>query len=304
MKKLSLMFCFLMMAFFLKAQEVMDLYPGNVPNSKKGKDGQEKADTAANGTIRISKVTQPQLIAYYPEQEIANGTAIIICPGGGYSFLSISHEGSLIAKQLNTQGITAFVLKYRLPSDVIMKDKAIGPLQDAQQAMKVVRAQAEQFHIKADKIGIMGFSAGGHLASTLGTHYEKAWIDNPKNTSLRPDFMVLLYPVVTMGTFTHAGSKNNLLGDHPDSDLVKEYSNELHVNAQTPPTFVVQANDDKTVPSENSLDFIKALKQAGVKSELHLYQAGGHGFGLHNKTTSDEWFDRLMNWLKDNKWVE
>ncbi|MEO5910785.1 MAG: alpha/beta hydrolase [Pelobium sp.] len=304
MKKLIVLICFVGMASLLKAQEIMDLYPGKVPNSKIAKDYIEKADTAANGTIRVGKVSKPQLIAYYPEKEIANGTAVIIFPGGGYSILSINHEGSMIAKEFNTKGITAFILKYRLPSDEIMEDKSIGPLQDAQQAMKVVRENAAKFHIKADKIGIIGFSAGGHLASTLETHFQKYLIVNPKNTSLRPDFVILGYPVVTMGEFTHGGSKNNLLGKNPKAEQIKEFSNELQVTATTPPTFIFHANDDKTVPSENSLDLIKALKQAGVPSELHLYQAGGHGFSLNNKTTSDEWFERLMNWLKDYKWIE
>jgi acetyl esterase/lipase len=304
MKRLSLVVSMLLFAQMLSAQEIMDLYPGKVPNSKISADYNEKADTAANGTIRVGKVTKPQLIAYYPEKEIANGTAVIICPGGGYSILSISHEGSLIAKRLNSVGITAFILKYRLPSDEIMLNKNIGPLQDAQQAIKVIRENAAKFRVDSNKIGIMGFSAGGHLASTLGTHFKDAFIDNPKNTSLRPDFMVLLYPVITMGEFTHQGSKNNLLGKTPTAEQIKLYSNELQVSAETPPAFIVQANDDGTVPSENSLDFVRALKQARVKSELHLYQAGGHGFGLNNKTTQDDWFERLTNWLKDYKWMK
>ena len=257
MKKLSLVFVFLLAMKCLSAQEVIDLYPDKVPNSKASSDYKEKADTAANGTIRVGKVSKPQLIAYYAEKEIANGTSVIICPGGGYSILSISHEGSLIAKKLNSIGITAFILKYRLPSDVIMEDKNIGPLQDAQQAMKMVRENAAKFKIDSTKIGIMGFSAGGHLASTLGTHFKIALIDNPKNTSLRPDFMVLLYPVITMSELTHAGSKKNLLGLTPTATQVKLYSNELQVSPETPPTFIVHANDDKTVPSENSLDFVK-----------------------------------------------
>lgn len=303
MKKLSLVFVFMLVMKSLSAQEVIDLYPGKVPNSKVSSDYKERADTAANGTIRVGKVSKPQLIVYYPEKEIANGTSVIICPGGGYSILAISHEGSLIAKKLNSIGVTAFILKYRLPSDVIMEDKNIGPLQDAQQAMKMVRENATKFKIDSTKIGIMGFSAGGHLASTLGTHFKTALIDNPKNTSLRPDFMVLLYPVITMSEQTHAGSKKYLLGLTPTSEQVKLYSNELQVSPETPPTFIVHANDDKTVPSENSLDFVKALKQAGVKAELHLYQAGGHGFGLNNKTTQDDWFIRFTNWLKDSRWM-
>jgi acetyl esterase/lipase len=184
-----------------------------------------------------------------------------------------------------------------------MSDKTIGPLQDAQQAIKIVRENAEKWHINPNLIGIMGFSAGGHLASTLETHFQKAVIDNPKQTSLRPDFAILGYPVVTMDSLTHKGSKNNLLGVNPSDELVKLYSNELQVTPETPPTFIVHAIDDKTVPVENSINLILALKKAGVKSELHLYQAGGHGFGLNNKTTTDKWFDRMINWLKANQFV-
>jgi acetyl esterase/lipase len=303
MKKLSLFFVLVMCTQLLSAQKIMNLYTGKVPNSKIADNYIELADTsAADKKIRISKVTQPQLSAFYPEKR--NGISVIICPGGGYGRLSVTNEGSEIVKALNEQGITAFVLKYRLPSDLIMEDKTIGPLQDAEQAIKMVRENAAEWGINPDKIGIMGFSAGGHLASTLGTHYQNVVIDNPKNTSLRPDFMALIYPVITMGALTHQGSKMNLLGANPTADQVKLYSNELQINAQTPPSILVHANDDKTVPSENSLDFVKALKQAGVKAELHLYQAGGHGFGLNNKTTEDKWFLSFINWLKANKWMD
>ena len=179
-----------------------------------------------------------------------------------------------------------------------MEDKSIGPLQDAQQVVKMLREKAVDFKINPSKIGIMGFSAGGHLASTLGTHFTDSVIENKNNTSLRPDFMVLIYPVISFGEFAHKGSKNNLIGLNPIDEQVKLYSNELHVSAETPPTFLVHANDDKSVPSENSLDFAKKLKQAGVKCELHLYPAGGHGFGLDNKTTKDQWMDRLKNWME------
>ena len=293
----------MMSAQLLSAQKTMNLYEGKVPNSKIAANYIELTDTAvADKKVRISKVTQPQLSAYYPQKR--NGISVIICPGGGYARLSVTNEGSEIVRALNEQGITAFVLKYRLPSDLIMEDKTIGPLQDAEQAIKLVRENALEWGINPDKIGIMGFSAGGHLASTLGTHYKNVVIDNPKNTSLRPDFMALIYPVITMSGLTHQGSKNNLLGLSPSEELIKLYSNELQVNAETPPTFIVHANDDKTVPSENSLDFAKALKQAGVNAELHLYQAGGHGFGLNNKTTEEKWFLSFVNWLKANKWTE
>jgi acetyl esterase/lipase len=298
MKRLILVCNFILMFFAIKAQTVktINLYPNGVPNAKINLDYTEKADTAADGKIRISKVVKPQLIAYYPAKP--NGTSVIICPGGGYGILAIKHEGYDIAKAFNEMGVTAFVLKYRLPSDLIMEDKSIGPLQDAQQAVKMVREHAADFKINPAKIGIMGFSAGGHLASTLGTHFSKSLIENKNNTSLRPDFMVLIYPVISFGEFAHKGSRNNLIGLNPIEEQVKLYSNELQVSADTPPTFLVHANDDKTVPSENSLDFSRKLKQAGVKCELHLYPGGGHGFGLDNKTTKDQWIERLKNWME------
>ena len=294
-----------MLAFVaVKAQktEVINLYPDGVPNTKQVVDYAERADTAADGKIRVGKVIKPQLIAYYPAQP--NGASVIICPGGGYSILAIKHEGYDVAEAFNKMGVTAFVLKYRLPSDLTMVDKSIGPLQDAQQAVKIVRENAAKYKVNPAKIGIMGFSAGGHLASTLGTHFSKALITNKENTSLRPDFMVLLYPVISFGEFTHKGSKNNLIGLNPTEEQVKLYSNELQITANTPPTFLVHANDDKTVPSENSLFLARAFKQVGVKCELHLYPAGGHGFGLNNRTTSDQWIDRLNNWMTDAKLFE
>jgi acetyl esterase/lipase len=284
-----------------EAQQIMNLYPNNVPNSKVNVNYLERSDTSkTDGKIRISKVTKPQLIAFYPEKDKTNGTSVIICPGGGYAILAIEHEGYTIAKEFNKYGVTAFVLKYRLPSDQIMVDKTIGPLQDAQQAIKMVRENASKWNLDTAKIGIMGFSAGGHLASTLGTHFQKSYIDNVNNTSLRPDFMVLGYPVITTGKYASKGSMLNLLGKTPSEEQLNYFSNELQVNKDSPPTFIFQANDDKAVPSENSLDLTKALKQAGVKTELHLYQAGGHGFGLNNSTTKESWFLTMINWMKEN----
>lgn len=285
--------------FKLQAQQVISLYNGKIPNSKVDPSYKETADTSKDGSIRISKITNPELLAFYPEKSNANGGAIIIFPGGGYRLVSMTNEGYDIAKAFNKLGYAAFIVKYRLPSDLIMEDKTIGPLQDAQQAIKIVRENAESWQINPSKIGIIGFSAGGHLASTLGTHFTKAVIANPNNTSLRPDFMILGYPVVSMGTYAHKGSKANLLGENSTDDLVKLYSNELQVDSNTPPTFIFHANDDKTVHAENSIDLARALKQAGIKSELHLYQAGGHGFGLYNKTTKENWFDSLANWLSN-----
>jgi acetyl esterase/lipase len=200
--------------------------------------------------------------------------------------------------------VAAFVLKYRLPSDTIMIDKAIGPLQDAQRAIQMVRQKAVAWGVDPGRIGIMGFSAGGHLASTAGTHFNPL-IDNKENISVRPDFMILLYPVISFSdSIGHRGSRNNLIGPKPSADKVMEYSNELWVTPRTPPCFLVQAGDDHTVLVQNSVAFYEALQQNGVAAELHIYPKGGHGFGLHNTTTKDQWFDRLQNWLDDNGWLK
>lgn len=301
MKKFFVIMFLLAGVYASNAQEVIKLYPEGVPNSKIAADYKERADTATDKKVRVSKVSQPELLAFYPEKNKATGTAVVICPGGGYGILAISHEGYDVAKRFNDVGITAFILKYRLPSDLIMEDKTIGPLQDAQQAIKLLREGASKYAINPNKIGIMGFSAGGHLASTAGTHFNTPVIDNTLKTSLRPDFMVLIYPVITFGEFTHGGSKRNLLGDKPTDEQIKLYSNELQITSETPPSFLVHANDDKAVPSENSIQFVMKLKEAGVKNELHLYQAGGHGFGLNNKTTKEDWFKTMINWMTSNQ---
>jgi len=282
---------------FAQGPDTLALYLNGVPNSKKASAGYTEKPV----NDRISMVTDPTLTIFLPVKEKANGTAVLICPGGAYAFLAIDHEGFAVAKKFNELGIAAFVLKYRLPSDKIMADKTIGPLQDAQRAIQIIRKRAGEWNIDPSKIGIMGFSAGGHLASTAGTHFNNAVIDNPDHINLRPDFMMLIYPVITMGEFTHKGSKLNLLGANPNQEQTALYSNEEQVTAETPPTFIVQAEDDKTVPVQNSLMFYEALLKAGVKAEMHLYQAGGHGFGLNNKSTDDYWFDRLKNWLRLNK---
>jgi acetyl esterase/lipase len=198
--------------------------------------------------------------------------------------------------------VAAFVLTYRLPSDAIMQDKTIGPLQDAQRAIQLVRQRAKEWNIDTARVGIIGFSAGGHLASTAITHFNKAVIDNKDNINLRPSFGVLMYPVITMGPEMHTGSRNNLIGKEPTQELTDLYSNEKQVTPQTPPAFLVHAEDDKTVPVANSILFYQAMVKNGVKGELHLYQAGGHGFGLNNKTTKEQWFDACKNWMDANGW--
>ena len=287
----------------LGQNKVIKLYKDVVPNSKVATDYIESSDTANDGNIRIKNITDPEMLVFYPKKNKANGTAVLICPGGGYGIVSMTNEGYSIAEKLNENGITAFILKYRLPSDQIMIDKKIGPLQDAQQALKMIRENASEHHIDVTKVGIMGFSAGGHLASTAGTHFNQVVIDNPMNTSLRPDFMVLVYPVISFGEFQHKGTRTHLIGNSPSEDLVKLYSNELQVTNETPITFLAHAADDKAVPYQNSMLFYSKLIQEGVKGEMHIYQAGGHGFGLNNKTTNDSWFDSMLTWLEANKMI-
>jgi acetyl esterase/lipase len=296
MKKLLLPAMMLFATIVFAQEKDVKLYPKGVPNSKPA-----PADYVEDDSNNHAKlVTDPTITPYLPEKGKATGTAVVICPGGGYSGLSMLNEGSSVAKKFNEIGVTAFVLKYRLPSDKIMVDKTIGPLQDAQRAIQIIRERAAEWGIDPAKVGIIGFSAGGHLASTAETHFDKVTIDNPKNTSVRPDFALLLYPVITFGDLAHRGSQVNLVGKDAPKELIDLYSNEKQVTANTPPTFIVQAEDDKTVPVQNSLMFYEALLANKVKAEMHLYQAGGHGFGLNNKTTTDQWFDRCANFLKQN----
>ncbi|UEG49804.1 alpha/beta hydrolase [Ferruginibacter lapsinanis] len=274
----------------------MLLYQQTIPNSIKT-DLSEKT-ILVNGTWRIYFVTKPTITMYAPEKP--NGISVIICPGGGYIRLSIDNEGVAVAKALNTLGITAFVLKYRLPNDTIMFDRSIGPLQDAQQAIRMVRQHAAQWGLKENKIGIMGFSAGGHLAATAATHFNFIANGTLKDSiSLKPDFAILLYPVISFAEgIMHKGSKIKLLGETPSQEKIIFFSNELQVTKNCPPVFIVHAGDDPTVPVENSIRFYQACIEKNVPAEMHLYPKGGHGFGLYNTTTEDKWMDRLSNWIK------
>lgn len=280
----------------LKGQTTIQLYK-EIPNSKTDLSYKEKADTGSDGVIRISKVSIPEITIFQPKNTGKKNTAVIICPGGGYSILAYNLEGTEVAKILNSWGVSAIVLKYRLPSDAIMKDKSIGPLQDAQSALKYVRRNAGKLNIDRDKIGIMGFSAGGHLASTASTHFDTAYISNPMNTSLRPDFSILAYPVISFtDQIGHLGSRENLIGKNPSNGLIQNFSNELHVTKNTPPTFLVLASDDKTVNPENSVEYYEALLKNHVPAEMHIYQNGGHGFG----TKKVDWMQTLQNWMHRN----
>jgi acetyl esterase/lipase len=267
-------------------------------------------DTAEPQTIPLWEQGAPGALGQADEDKPtitlyrANGngvrTAVIVAPGGAYAHLAMNHEGRQVANWLNALGVTAFVLKYRL-----------GPkyhhpieLEDAQRAIRLVRSRAQQFSIAPDRLGMMGFSAGGHLASTAGTHFDNGNSGAPDaidRVSSRPDFLILGYPVITMeGPYAHSGSVRNLLGDHPDPKLLEELSNELHVNSQTPPTFLFTTSEDKTVPAENSVNFYLALHKAGVPAELHVFEKGPHGVGLDLSDPSlGEWPTLLTNWLRE-----
>jgi len=285
------------MAMFSSAQQrSIPLYPDGVPNSKPA----PASYVEKNDKEWVTFVSVPTITPYSPEKGMANGTAVIIFPGGGYGGLSMENEGSSIAKAFNQFGVTAFVVKYRLPSDDIMVDKTIGPLQDAQQAVLMVRKHAAELGVNPNKVGIIGFSAGGHLASTEGTHFNKLVVEDKDNISVRPDFMILLYPVITFGEWAHVGSRENLVGKNPSADVLALYSNEKQITPNTPPTFLVHAGDDNVVPVQNSLMFYDDLLKNKVKAEMHIFQEGGHGFGLNNPKSKDKWIDWCKNWLDEN----
>jgi acetyl esterase/lipase len=287
------------------AQQELPLYGSRpIPNSRPAADLEKVDSSGQPERYSISMVSHPTLTVYLPAAGKGNGVAVIVCPGGGYTHLAMTHEGTDVAKWLNGLGVTAFLLKYRLPSDETMIDKTIGPLQDAQRAIQLVRQRAGEWGVDVGKVGILGFSAGGHLASTAGTHFLQTTIDNSGQVSLRPDFLVLLYPVISFSdSIGHRGSRDALIGMHPDPALVLRYSNERQVTPQTPPTFIIHCEDDKTVPVLNSLYFYEALVKNGVPAEIHVYPRGGHGFGLWNPFSSDQWPDRLQHWMEANGWV-
>ncbi len=285
----------------LKAQTVMPLYPGPIPNSRPAPD-EETSQYADDGILSISKVSRPELTVYLPQKEKAVHLAIVVCPGGGYWNISAGHEGSDVARRLNQDGIAAFVLKYRIPDDHTMVNKEIGPLQDAQRAIQIVRSHSKEWGINPNRIGILGFSAGGHLAASAGTHFNKTYISNPQGISLRPDFMILIYPVISFtDSIGHIGSRDQLLGKNPSQEKIMEYSNELQVTDYTPPAFLVHAKDDDTVPYANSIVFAEALKKHRVPVKLLTFEKGGHGFGLINKTSDIRWMDLCLEWLKQLK---
>jgi len=279
----------------------INLYPvGNIPNSKTAPTNYK--ETYANGAYTM--VTNPTITPFFPAAGKATGTAVLVIPGGGYEAVVIDFEGYAVAQKFCDIGITAFVLKYRLPDDRIMTDRSIGPLQDAQRAIQLIRQRAGEWNLDTNRIGVIGFSAGGHLASTLSTHLNSISIENNLNTNLRPDFMILMYPVITMGIYTHAGTKNALIGATASIGQVNLYSNEKQVTANTPPAFIAHAYTDALVPSVNSTQFYYALLNAKIGCEKHFYNTGAHGFGLTSPNPQENLTELIKSWLMTNGWLK
>lgn len=283
----------------VNAQEEFPLWEKTIPGQIKSEEVKEYVTGGtAEEILRVHQVTEPTLKAYLPPKSLANGAAVVICPGGGYKILAIDHEGYQIAEWLNSLGIAAFVLKYRLPDARIMKDPSVGPLQDVQKALRSVRQNAQKWNLNPDQIGVMGFSAGGHLAASLASHYQANVYEEATAISARPDFSILIYPVISFDqTMTHSGSRENLIGKNPTEAQIAYFSNELQINKNTPPTLLIHSIDDEVVPVENSLAYLKQLKRYKVEAELHVFSDGGHGYGLGRGGTHSLWSKNAENWL-------
>lgn len=259
----------------------------------------------APGALGATPADQPQMTPYLPPEGTANGTAVVIFPGGGYQHLSMEKEGSDVANWLAGAGVTTFVVRYRLGPNYHHPIE----LGDAQRAIRTARARAGEWGIDARRLGVIGFSAGGHLASTTGTHFDAgnaSSADPIERASSRPDFMILLYPVITMraDSVTHAGSRLNLLGPSPTPELERLLSNETQVTPQTPPTFIVHTEDDRTVPVQNALVFYDALKRNGVQAEMHVFEHGPHGFGLApTNPVLATWTTLCETWMRQHGWL-
>jgi acetyl esterase/lipase len=283
------------------AQEFSPLYSHGIPNYKEVVNKQS-AVKGADGIERISQVSVPTYRFFPASTGKDPETCVVICPGGGYRILASSHEGYDIAAKFNEIGVSALVLYYRLPEDSAQVEKKYAPLQDAQAALALVRENAVKWNVDPNKVGIMGFSAGGHLAATASTHFSKDYTGILPGANVRPDFSILLYPVISVRSFGHSGSSQNLVGKNPSEEDLHLFSNEEQVTPQTPKAFLVHAADDNAVPLKNSLLYAEKLTANKVPVDLHVYAKGGHGFGLNNKTTrGDLWFNRLISWMKANQ---
>lgn len=294
MKQFTLLASALILSLTIMAQDkVLKVWPNGAPNDNGMTEPEEKYDG-----VRVRNVSEAEMYVYLPGKEKNTGAAVVICPGGGYMIEAMDHEGYDIAEFLKEKGIAGIVLKYRLPYG-----HHEVPSTDARQALRIVRQNAKEWGINPNKVGIAGSSAGGHLASTVGTVFDKGNKESScpiAQQSCRPDFMLLLYPVISFDEdFGHMGSRENLIGKGHDKKLIHKYSNELNVNAQTPPTFFVLADNDKAVPPRNSIEFYLKMKEYGIPAEMHIFQKGGHGFGIRKSgIPADNWPEMFYSWLK------
>lgn len=302
MKNLDLIFFLIAMIGnnIIFSQDItLPLWEKGIPNYI---DKNVKDSIDMNEIMMIRKVDKPSISVFLPSLKNRSKEAVIICPGGGYNILAYDWEGTDIAKWLNSNGITAIVLKYRLPHTKNNIEGRLSPFLDLQRAVRLVRFHADEWGIDTNKIGVMGFSAGGHLASTLGTHFNENFFtsDSIDKLNCKPNFLVLMYPVITFQEpLLHSGSRHFLIGDNIDTTLINYYTNHLHVTKKTPPTFLVHCADDKSVPVENSLIFYQKLRDNDVKAEMHIYPEGGHGFSLAiGNEYLGSWKDRCIDWIK------
>ena len=277
------------------------LWDKDIPNYREV--GEENTEIFRDNLEIFTNVSKPEMSVFLPSKKNSTGQAVLIIPGGGYEVVVHVWEGDDIAKWFNSYGITAFVLKYRLPHAKSNIDREKSPLLDAARAMRIIRENAEKWHIDKNNIGVMGFSAGGHIASTLATHYNESIIkiqDKIDSLSARPDFSILIYPVISMSAdFTHEGSRHFFMGDKPDKELMEYYSSEKHITKDTPPAFLIHTSDDDVVPVENSIAYYKKLIENNIDAEMHIFQHGEHGFSLANgQGNVESWKFLCIKWLK------
>ncbi len=296
--KIALSFVTCLFILNTSMAQYLPLYQ-NTPNQKQVPNLESSMDTL--GILITSGVSEPSYQYFRVKEDTVKRPCVIICPGGGYFILADGHEGVDVAKYFNSIGVNAMVIKYRMPNSNSQIDKSIAPLQDAQQAMYLARKNAAVWGIEEHKIGVMGFSAGGHLAASLASHYSDVKISNDTHISLRPDFQILIYPVITTKSFGHAGSTLNLIGEDPSIEQINYFSNETWVNAESPIAFIVHAKDDDAVPVKNAEIYNEVLIKNKVSSRLFLFEKGGHGFGMKNKMSEKQWPPMLEAWLFENK---
>jgi acetyl esterase/lipase len=301
---IGLLFCvifFNMTNSFAQYQPLYKTIPNNIPTKN------QELESSNAGILIIEKVSIPTYQYFRVANDNQKRPCVIICPGGGYAILAAGHEGSDVAKYFNSIGVNALVLKYRIPNNTNQIDKTIAPLQDAQQAILLARTNAGIWGIDENKIGIMGFSAGGHLAASLATHYNDVKIDNPTKVSLRPDFQILIYPVISFGPEGHEGSRINLIGnanDEKTKNAIAYFSSEKQITKEAPPAFLVHSKDDDVVPVANATYYYDNLKALKVSAELYLYEKGGHGYGMKNPTSEIIWTSVMKTWMQKNKIIQ